>query len=109
MNPLGPQLEKDIEKKIGTYAKSKDCLYMKFTSPSQRAVPDRLIITKGGVIGFLEVKAKGKKPTPLQMIEMKKLCDNGCHVGWCDNVDEGKAFINTLLLVGQIGARKDFC
>jgi hypothetical protein len=97
MKPIGPQLEKDIEKKIGDFAKKQGCLFYKFVSPARRAVPDRLIITPMGVIGFLEVKAKGKKPTPLQMGEIIKLTKQNCAATWCDNVEDGCEFIRKLL------------
>jgi hypothetical protein len=90
-------LEKDIEKAIGTYAKSKGCLYYKFTSPAMRAVPDRIIVTPTGVVGFLEVKREGAKPTPLQMAEINKLAWHGANVAWVDSAANGKAFIDRLL------------
>ncbi len=104
MKPIGPQLEKDIEKKIGDFAKKHGCMYLKFVSPARRAVPDRMIITPQGVIGFLEVKAKGKKPTPLQMNEMEKLTRQCCTVTWCDNVEDGCEFIRKLL-----NTDREFC
>jgi len=104
MKSIGPQLEKDIERKIGDFAKKHSCLYLKFTSPARRAVPDRMIITPQGVIGFLEVKAAGKKPTTLQMKEMELLASHNCNVTWCDTVEGGQAFIRKLL-----EKKIDFC
>jgi len=90
-------LEKDIEKKIGDFAKKQGCLYYKFTSPARRAVPDRMIITPQGAIGFLEVKAQGKKPTPLQQSEIKRLQAQSCTADWCDSVESGRLFVTKLL------------
>lgn len=100
-------LEKDIEAAIGKYAKSKGCLFIKFTSPSNRAVPDRLIITPNGVIGFLEVKRQGCKPTPLQERKMSELAAQGCNVNWVDGVAGGKVFIDTLLAKSKL--KEDIC
>jgi hypothetical protein len=97
-------LEKDIEKKIGDFAKKQGCLYYKFTSPARRAVPDRMIITPQGVIGFLEIKAKGKKPTPLQQLEIKRLQEQGCTADWCDSVESGRLFVTKLL-----GSKNEIC
>jgi hypothetical protein len=94
-------LEKEIEKKIGDYAKKRGCKWYKFTSPAHRAVPDRIIITPSGVVGFLEIKRGGCKPTTLQMKELKKLYDSGCNVDWCDSVETGVAFINQMLRIPQ--------
>lgn len=94
MNPH--PLEKEIEAKIGQYAKSKGLEYRKFTSPANRAVPDRIILVPGGVVGFLELKRKGEKPTPLQWRELRKLKEMGMNVAWCDNVDDGREFVYRL-------------
>lgn len=104
MKPIGPQREKDIERKIGDFAKKHSCLYLKFTSPARRAVPDRMIITPQGVIGFLEVKAAGKEPTILQTNEIRKLRSMKCDADWCDNVEDGQYFILKLL-----EKKTDFC
>jgi hypothetical protein len=95
-----PQLEKEIEKKICDYAKSKGCYVRKFVSPNNRSVPDRLIIAPGGAVGFLEVKRGGCKPTKAQEHEMELLTKIGANVGWCDNVHDGKQFIDNLVREG---------
>jgi hypothetical protein len=101
-------LEKDIEKKIVAYAKSKGCIVRKFTSPAQRAVPDRIIVTPHGVIGFLEVKRPGNKPTPLQYREMDALRQNGALVEWHDDVKKAEEFIDYLLTLRIHGKRGEW-
>lgn len=96
-------LEKEIEKKVGEYAKKLGCLYYKFTSPACRAVPDRLIIAPNGNVGFLELKREGCKPTTLQQLEMQKLKDKGCTVAWVDNVPAGKLFVDNLIKGKEMG------
>jgi len=98
-----PPLEKDIEKKICDYARSLNVLVYKFTSPNQRAVPDRMFIAPGGRIGFLEIKRTGCAPTKLQAKEMAKLKQQGCTVSWVDNVPDGKAFVAELVVQSQRG------
>ena len=100
-------LEKEVEASIGRYAKSKGVLYMKFVSPSRRAVPDRMIITRKGAIGFLEIKRLGARPTPLQEREIAKLREHGCIADWCDSVEKGQAFIDRLLAKPE--ETGDFC
>ena len=39
----------------------------KLVSPGTDGMPDRMILLPGGRIGFVEVKAPGKKPRPLQV------------------------------------------
>ena len=89
--------ESTIEKSFCAYAKSKGCLTYKFVSPGRRGVPDRLFVTPTGTVMFLEVKAPGKQPNPLQIREMHKLRERGVAVFWCDSVDECKECIDMVI------------
>lgn len=73
-------LESKIEKRLVTEVKAIDGLCLKFTSPSMAGVPDRIVLLPEGKIGFVEVKAKGKKPRPLQVRRIKQLRDLGFKV-----------------------------
>lgn len=87
-------LEKDIEKRVCDYAKSLGMLCYKFTSPSRRSVPDRMFITKTGVVFFIEFKRKGQKPTASQMAEIEKIFKRGVRVLIVDDVAYGKAVVD---------------
>lgn len=89
MNPL----EKDIEKAVCAYAKTLGMLCYKFTSPSRMSVPDRLFITKAGVVFFVEFKRRGSKPTPAQEVEINKIRTKGVSVYVVDNVEDGKKIL----------------
>lgn len=78
--------EKDIEKKVVDLAKKAGWLAFKWTSPSQRGVPDRIFIKDGSVV-FIEFKAPGKKPTQLQAQTIRKLRDHFMVVHVCDSVE----------------------
>lgn len=92
-------LEKTIEGDFRTYALKRGCLCYKFTSPSQRSVPDRIIISPQGRVMFFELKRKGRKPTPQQSDQIKKLKDHNCFVGWADNIVDAKKFLDDNLLL----------
>lgn len=87
-------LEKSIEAAIGRYAVSKGCLWWKFTSPMNRSVPDRVVVTPNGVVAFLEIKRGGKEPTPGQLEKAQNLRDHNALVDWTDNVERGKELID---------------
>ena len=89
-------LERDLERKLGVYAKKRGCLYYKFTSPARRSVPDRMVVGPHGEIVFIELKAPGKRPTKLQLRELKILQDQGCAAEWCDNLEDGQALIDSV-------------
>lgn len=91
-------LEKDIEKRVCDFAKSKGMLVYKFTSPSRRSVPDRLFITPSGVVWFIEFKRAGCKPTPSQEVEIGKIRVMGVKVFVVDNVAAGKQVVEEMLV-----------
>lgn len=95
-------LEKDIERKVCDYAKKRGCLVRKFTSPAHRSVHDRIIVAPGGIVGFLEFKRPGNRPTPQQAHEIKLFADQGCHSDWVDNVQSGKEFVDNLVQIGKV-------
>jgi hypothetical protein len=96
-----PPLEKDIEAAVCKYARERGCLVYKFTSPSQRAVPDRLFVLPYGGMVFLEFKRPGQKPTPLQQRELLKLQDQGVRAAWCDSIQQGKHWLNNRIAEGH--------
>lgn len=81
-------LESSVEASIVRYAKRHGIYTRKFTSPSQRGVPDRIFALNGKVL-FLEIKRKGAKPTKLQEYELKQLQDAGIAASWVDSVSGG--------------------
>lgn len=71
-------LEKKIEEKFKDAVKQAGGKAYKFTSPGNDGVPDRLAVLPGGRIGFVELKQKGKKLTPLQAKRIQELQALGC-------------------------------
>lgn len=65
--------EKKIEKKFALEAKKRGGLAVKFVSPGFDGMPDRILLMPEGRIAFVEVKAPGKRPRPLQMARHKLL------------------------------------
>lgn len=89
-------LEKQIEERVGTYAKEQGFLVYKFTSPQRSAVPDRIYITPRGFIYFVEFKRSGQVPTPAQEREHDRLRDQGVTVFVIDDVDKGRAMVDQM-------------
>lgn len=82
--------EKKLERRCSDIAKANGWYTRKFSSPSNRGVPDRIFI-KGGRVEFIEFKAPGKLPTKLQIHELHEISTHGGMASWCDNVDMFKA------------------
>lgn len=91
-------LEKDVEKKICQYAKSKGFLTYKFTSPARASVPDRLIISERGDMFFMEMKRPGGKCTTGQEREIARLKQQEVAVFVVDNVEYGKQLIDAAIM-----------
>lgn len=72
--------EKTIEQKFRAAVKAAGGLALKFTSPGFDGVPDRLALLPGGRMAFVEVKAEGKKPRPLQLSRHRLLRQLGFRV-----------------------------
>lgn len=65
--------EKMIEQKLVNAMKNNGGLALKFVSPGYDGMPDRLVLMPKGKIGFVEVKAPGKKPRALQLARHRML------------------------------------
>jgi len=87
-------LEKEIQKRVITYARSKRMLCYKMDATNAIGVPDYLILTAGGDVFFIEFKQEGKNPTAMQLREHARLRENKVHVYVIDNVDDGKVLID---------------
>ena len=69
--------EKKIEQKLVKAVRDIGGLALKFVSPGCDGVPDRLILIAYGKIAFVEVKAKGKKPRPIQIRRINQIKNLG--------------------------------
>ena len=65
--------EKTWEQKFRAAVKAVGGLALKFTSPGFDGVPDRIVLLPGGKMAFVEVKALGEKPRPLQLARHRLL------------------------------------
>ena len=85
-------LEKTIEAALVKRVVALGGLCEKFVSPGRRSVPDRLVSLPGGRIVFVELKAPGKKPTPLQERDHAKRRALGFEVLVIDDIEVARAF-----------------
>ena len=85
---LNPIREKNIDQKLVKAVKAMGGIAPKFTSPGFDGMPDRIIILPGGKMGFVEVKAPGRKPRPLQEARHNLLRQMGCKVYVIDGAEQ---------------------
>lgn len=65
--------EKLIELKLVKAIKTMGGISPKFISPGFDGMPDRIVLLPGGHMAFVEVKAPGEKPRPLQLLRHELL------------------------------------
>lgn len=87
-------LERDIEKALCKKVKELEGTCEKYTSPSRRSVPDRLIMLPDKRIIFVECKAPGKVPTIAQQNDHDRRRAMGFDVRVIDSLEQINAFPN---------------
>ena len=80
--------EKHIEQELATRTKAMEGIAPKFTSPGFDGMPDRLVLLPGGRMGFVELKAPGKKPRALQLARHRLLRRLGFKVYVIDGIEQ---------------------
>lgn len=88
--------ESKIEKRLKKEIELIGGKALKFVSPGMSGVPDRIVLLPHGRIVFIELKAPGKKPRPIQIKRIKELKDLGFDVRVIDSIDKVKEFINDI-------------
>lgn len=88
------------ESKIEKYLKKEIELLggkaLKFISPGTSGVPDRIVLLPQGKIIFVELKAPGKKPRPMQEYRIKELKALGFRVEIIDSIEKVNNFIKEI-------------
>ena len=80
--------ERDIEYYLREQVKAAGGWAPKWESPGNAGVPDRLVILPPGRTIYVEIKAPGKKPAPLQLAQHRRLRGLGCDVRVIDSREQ---------------------
>lgn len=88
--------ERDIEKYFTDQVRKVGGRAYKFVSPGNAGVPDRLVLFPEGRTFFVELKAPGKKPTPLQIAAGRKIENLGFTVLVIDSKEGVNQFIQEI-------------
>ena len=80
--------EKEIERELVRAVKAVGGMCPKLISPGTDGMPDRMVLLPEARIGFVEVKAPGQKPRPLQERRHAQLRDLGFIVFVLDDPEQ---------------------
>ena len=83
--------EKSIESYLRREVEAAGGRCLKYYNAMERGYPDRIVMMKGGILVWVEIKSKGRKPTVLQearMMELRDLWQNVAVVSSRREVDE---------------------
>lgn len=80
--------EKTIEQKLVTEVKKRGGICPKWVCPSFDGMPDRIVLMPHSHVAFVEVKAPGEKPRPLQQSRHRMLRRLGFKVFVLDAIED---------------------
>ena len=86
----------EIENDLINKAKKRGGIALKFTSPGYDGVPDRLVLLPNSKMGFVEVKAPGKKQRALQIARMQMLRSLGFKAYVLDDKKDTEVILNEI-------------
>ena len=98
--------EKEIEQSLRKAVTKRGGLCLKLISPGWSGAPDRLVLLPGGRAGFVEVKAPGQHPRPLQVARMRVLSRLGFYVSVLDDKGGVERLLDEIGRSGNAGKRE---
>ena len=88
--------ESTIERNVCKYAREQGYLALKFVSPGQRGVPDRIFINELGKVMFVEFKTEKGVVSPLQQMWINRLRKQHKLVYIIRSVESGRTLVDTM-------------
>lgn len=89
-------LERDLEKMFRNKVHMAGGVALKWVSPGWRGAPDRIVIFPGGRLAFAELKAPGRRPSPLQRERIRFLRSMGFDVWVIDRKEDIQKFVEEM-------------
>lgn len=93
--------ERQIENRLRIAVQGAGGIAVKLVCPSYAGMPDRMILLPDGHVAFVEVKAPGEHPRPLQLARHRMLRRLGFQVYVIDGVEQIGGMIEELRTDGR--------
>lgn len=102
--------EKDLERTFSEHLnRTKKVWVIKLLSTFVKGLPDRMVLCRGGYVGFAEIKTTGKKPTKIQTYIHEKLRALGFKVFVIDDLESRDSaidfFLNTVKEITDVSQK----
>lgn len=88
--------ESELERDLRLWCKDNGVLCKKFTPMGEVGYPDRIFLYRGRAM-FIELKATGKRPRPLQAERIRELREYGFKAECYDNLEDAITSIQSAL------------
>ena len=85
--------ERDVEAWLRKQVEKLGGKAMKFVSPGNKGVPDRIAILPGGQVWFIELKKDGEEPSELQKWQAEQLRKLGCNVATVIGMEQARKWV----------------
>ena len=89
-------LEREIERRLGARLRKAGCMFLKFVSPGNVGVPDRIVITPDGRLYFVELKTDDGRLSKMQTVMHAQLRAHGQAVKVLHGMRECMEFANMI-------------
>lgn len=89
--------EATVERSFCNRLRKAGCLVYKFVSPGNDGVPDRIVVTPGGRVIFVELKTERGDLEPIQKFQIGRLQDHGQVVRVLHGTAEVDRFVSDVL------------
>lgn len=88
--------EAGIERYLRRLARERGGLCLKFASQTDAGFPDRLLIMPGGLCCWVELKSRGERPRPLQLMRHEWLRSLGQRVAVIDSREAASLLVSSM-------------
>lgn len=93
--------EASIEQSMRIRLQKMGCLVYKFVSPGNNGVPDRIVITPGGDVIFVELKTSRGNLRPDQRVQIRRLSEHHARTVVIHGPEEADNFIREVSYWGR--------
>lgn len=89
--------ESQIEQRLVRMVRDRGGLCLKFVSPGNPGVPDRIILTADGRVVFVELKTEVGRLSSIQKWQLSEFLNRGADVRVLKGLDEVNAFVEEVM------------